>query len=139
HDLGVVAELADRVAVMYAGRIVESGPVDAVLAAPRHPYTRGLLQSMPSTSMPGERLNQIDGMAPSLSGREGGCAFRPRCPNARPECAAAPPPNTIQGDRSYRCYFPIQEAECAISLSSNSRISASVSSSARTWRSACLP
>jgi len=111
HDLGVVAELADRVAVMYAGRIVETGPVDEVLAAPRHPYTKGLLQSMPSTSMPGERLNQIDGMAPSLSGREGGCAFRPRCPRARPECAVAPPPETVQADRSFRCYFPIQEAE----------------------------
>ncbi len=110
HDLGVVAELADRVAVMYAGRIVESGTVEEVLASPRHPYTRGLLQSMPGTSTPGERLSQIDGMAPSLSGREAGCAFRPRCPGARAECAAAPPPNTHEGDRSYRCYFPVQEA-----------------------------
>lgn len=110
HDLGVVAELADRVAVMYAGRIVESGTVEDVLESPRHPYTRGLLRSMPATSAPGERLSQIDGMAPSLSGREAGCAFRPRCPNARPECAVAPPPNTQQADRSYRCYFPVQEA-----------------------------
>ncbi|MFA5591669.1 MAG: ABC transporter ATP-binding protein [Lysobacteraceae bacterium] len=110
HDLGVVAELADRVAVMYAGRIVETGPVEQILSAPRHPYTQGLLQSMPATSEPGARLSQIDGMAPSLSGREAGCTFRPRCPHARPECAAAPPPNTVEADRSYRCYFPLQEA-----------------------------
>ncbi|ETH83622.1 putative oligopeptide transport ATP-binding protein OppD [Bordetella pertussis STO1-CHOC-0017] len=71
HDLGVVAELADRVAVMYAGRIVESGPVDAVLDAPRHPYTRGLLESMPAQTQPGARLRQIDGMAPTLSARRG--------------------------------------------------------------------
>ncbi|MCH1998233.1 ABC transporter ATP-binding protein, partial [Achromobacter xylosoxidans] len=68
HDLGVVAELADRVAVMYAGRIVESGLVEQVLDAPRHPYTRGLLDSMPGATTPGARLHQINGMAPSLAG-----------------------------------------------------------------------
>ena len=66
HDLGVVAELADRVAVMYAGRIVESGPVEQVLDSPRHPYTKGLLDSMPGSTQPGARLHQINGMAPSL-------------------------------------------------------------------------
>src|SRR5690606_39943372 len=64
HDLGVVAELADHVAVMYAGRIVEAGPVAQVLDAPRHPYTRGLLDSMPANTAPGARLHQIEGMAP---------------------------------------------------------------------------
>ena len=107
HDLGVIAELADRVAVMYAGRIVESGTVDEVLSAPRHPYTLGLLDSMPSTSEPGERLHQIDGMAPSLAGREIGCAFRPRCPRAVAACAQQPPEITVEGDRTYRCYVPI--------------------------------
>jgi peptide/nickel transport system ATP-binding protein len=87
HDLGVVAELADRVAVMYAGRIVETGPVAQVLDAPRHPYTRGLLESMPARARPGARLPQIEGMAPSLAARPVGCAFRPRCPSAVTRCA----------------------------------------------------
>src|SRR5690606_33613648 len=84
HDLGVVAELADNVAVMYAGRIVEYGAVDDVLSQPIHPYTQGLLNSMPGTSQPGTRLQQIDGMAPTLTGREQGCTFRPRCAQAHP-------------------------------------------------------
>jgi peptide/nickel transport system ATP-binding protein len=82
HDMGVVAELADKVAVMYAGRIVETGSVQEVLESPRHPYTKGLLNSLPATTKPGEHLNQIDGMAPSLTARHSGCPFRPRCPNA---------------------------------------------------------
>ncbi|MFC3338199.1 ABC transporter ATP-binding protein [Paracandidimonas soli] len=107
HDLGVVAELADKVAVMYAGRIVEYGPVSEVLAAPRHPYTLGLLQSMPAAAAPGSRLNQIDGMAPTLTGRETGCTFRPRCSRARPECASAAPPQTGDDKRYFRCYSPV--------------------------------
>ncbi|MEG1454404.1 MAG: ABC transporter ATP-binding protein, partial [Comamonas sp.] len=75
HDLGVIAELADRVAVMYGGRIVETGTVAEVLDAPRHPYTQGLLNSLPAQATPGARLSQINGMAPSLSGRVPGCAF----------------------------------------------------------------
>ncbi|MGE8611452.1 MAG: ABC transporter ATP-binding protein [Achromobacter veterisilvae] len=114
HDLGVVAELADRVAVMYAGRIVESGPVEQVLDAPRHPYTRGLLDSMPGTTQPGARLHQINGMAPSLAGRPAGCAFRPRCPNAVTRCTEQAPSVTTEGPRSYRCYVPIaREAQSA--------------------------
>ncbi|OZI47426.1 methionine ABC transporter ATP-binding protein [Bordetella genomosp. 5] len=107
HDLGVVAELADRVAVMYAGRIVEVGPVEQILTSPRHPYTRGLLDSMPARSLPGERLHQINGMAPSLSARPSGCAFRPRCPNVIPRCTEKAPAVTTEGARSYRCYVPI--------------------------------
>ncbi len=107
HDLGVVAELADKVAVMYAGRIVESGPVNEVLDAPRHPYTRGLLDSMPARTQPGSRLHQINGMAPSLSARPSGCAFRPRCPNVIPRCTEQPPAATHEGPRSFRCYVPI--------------------------------
>jgi peptide/nickel transport system ATP-binding protein len=108
HDLGVVAELADRVAVMYAGRIVETGPVNQVLDAPRHPYTRGLLESMPARTQPGERLPQIEGMAPSLAARPVGCAFRPRCPDAITRCAEQAPSLVQEGDRSHRCYAPIQ-------------------------------
>jgi len=114
HDLGVVAELADRVAVMYAGRIVESGPVEQVLDAPRHPYTRGLLDSMPGATTPGARLHQINGMAPSLAGRPSGCAFRPRCTHAVTRCTEQAPTVTTEGSRSYRCYVPIaREAEQA--------------------------
>ncbi len=107
HDLGVVAELADHVAVMYAGRIVEAGPVEQVLDAPRHPYTRGLLDSMPANAAPGARLHQIEGMAPSLAGRPAGCAFRPRCPNAITRCAEQAPAAVQEGPRSFRCYVPI--------------------------------
>lgn len=111
HDLGVVAELADRVAVMYAGRIVESGPVDEVLDAPRHPYTRGLLESMPAAAAPGARLRQIDGMAPSLTGRPGGCAFRTRCPRAVVRCAEQAPGLTREEARGYRCHRPLAAGE----------------------------
>ncbi|HCW16380.1 MAG TPA: methionine ABC transporter ATP-binding protein, partial [Achromobacter sp.] len=106
-DLGVVAELADRVAVMYAGRIVESGPVEQVLESPRHPYTKGLLDSMPGATQPGARLHQINGMAPSLAGRPSGCAFRPRCTKVIPRCTEQAPSVTTEGPRSYRCYVPI--------------------------------
>lgn len=107
HDLGVVAELADKVAVMYAGRIVETGSVQEVLESPRHPYTKGLLDSLPATTKPGERLNQINGMAPSLTARPSGCPFRPRCPNAQPCCAEQFPAATQEGSRSFSCYVPI--------------------------------
>ena len=109
HDLGVVAELADRVAVMYAGRIVETGPVAQVLDAPRHPYTRGLLESMPARTLPGARLPQIEGMAPSLAARPVGCAFRPRCPSAVTRCAEQAPAPVQEGDRGYCCYVPLAQ------------------------------
>lgn len=107
HDLGVVAELVDTVAVMYAGRIVEYGPVDEVIRQPHHPYTQGLIGSMPSAATPGQRLQQIDGTAPALHNREVGCTFRPRCKYAQARCAEAPPPVTQMGNRNYRCYFPL--------------------------------
>ncbi|OZI62655.1 ABC transporter ATP-binding protein [Bordetella genomosp. 11] len=110
HDLGVVAELADRIAVMYAGRIVETGPVDEVLDAPRHPYTQGLLRSMPGTAQPGARLRQIDGMAPSLAARPSGCPFRPRCGNAVTRCTEQFPGPTREGARSFHCYAPVARA-----------------------------
>lgn len=106
HDLGVVAELADRVAVMYAGRIVEQGTISEVMDAPRHPYTRGLLQSMPGNSIPGQRLQQIDGMAPPLSARPKGCAFRPRCTRAIDRCAQQAPEPEFSGERVWRCFVP---------------------------------
>ena len=107
HDLGVVAELADRIAVMYAGRIVESGPTGDVLDAPRHPYTRGLLRSMPGNIAPGKRLYQINGMAPNLTTRPMGCAFGPRCDRAQAQCAIQDPALTTEGARTHRCLFPL--------------------------------
>ncbi len=88
HDLAVVSSLADDVCVMYAGRVVERGPADAVLAAPLHPYTAALLGSVPSGHRPGTRLPQLPGAAPIL---DAGCAFRTRCPRAAPDCATPPP------------------------------------------------
>ena len=92
HDLGVIAEMADRVAVMYAGRIVENAPVRELFAAPRHPYTIGLLRSLPELSEPGQRLQPIAGTVPDAWNVPSGCGFRTRCPIARDECAAHEPP-----------------------------------------------
>jgi peptide/nickel transport system ATP-binding protein len=101
HDLSVVAGLADRVAVMYAGRIVEQGSVDEVLDAPRHPYTRGLLDSVPAMAA-GGRLRQIPGMTPSLARLPSGCAFRERCARADERCLVMP-----QLTERARCHHPL--------------------------------
>lgn len=107
HDLAIVAELADRVAVMYAGQIVESGPVDEVLDRPRHPYTLGLLKSSTGTVRPGERLHQIDGNAPRIDARPSGCPFRTRCDRAIPVCSEAYPARQEAGDCTVRCHNPV--------------------------------
>jgi peptide/nickel transport system ATP-binding protein len=105
HDLGVIAETADRVAVMYAGRIVETGPVRAILRTPQHPYTRGLLASIPG-GRPGARLRAIDGTVPSLDRLPPGCAFNPRCPDRFEPCAGAPPPDYAVGaEQTAKCYL----------------------------------
>lgn len=109
HDLATVSSLADRVLVMYAGRIVESGPVGAVLRAPLHPYTRGLLDSLPAMATPGQKLRQIPGAAPSLLALPAGCAFAPRCPRADGACAA-PPPEAAHGTRRAACHHPLEAA-----------------------------
>jgi peptide/nickel transport system ATP-binding protein len=108
HDLAVVSRLADRIAVMYAGRIVESGPVSDVLARPLHPYTAGLIDSVPSRNRRGERLRQIPGMAPSVARLPAGCAFAPRCARADAACAQAVPLLTA-GPREHRCVHPLPE------------------------------
>jgi oligopeptide/dipeptide ABC transporter ATP-binding protein len=105
HDLGVVAETADRVAVMYAGRIVETGPVRAIFRAPQHPYTRGLLASIPGGAR-GKRLRAIDGSVPRLGALPPGCAFNPRCPDRFDPCTVAPPPEFVVGpEHGARCYL----------------------------------
>jgi len=109
HDLAVVAGLADRIAVMYAGRIVELGGADEVLEAPHHPYTRGLLDSVPAATAPGQRLRQISGSTPSLLKLAPGCAFRERCSRAAAACNAMPELDD-RDCRRVRCHFPLIEA-----------------------------
>ena len=92
HDLGVVADFADRVAVMYSGRVVETAPVNRIFDAPGHPYTAGLLASMPDLSELRPRMRTIDGTAPTLGEDVGGCRFHPRCPVMRPACTQIDPP-----------------------------------------------
>jgi peptide/nickel transport system ATP-binding protein len=111
HDLAVVAELADRIAVMYAGRIVEAGTVAEVLDHPRHPYTRGLLDSVPDVGVRGRRLAQIEGMAPRLDSRPAGCAFAPRCPRATGSCRETDPPEKLEFGRHTRCHHPLLPGE----------------------------
>jgi peptide/nickel transport system ATP-binding protein len=93
HDLGVVAQTCSRIAVMYAGRIVEAGPKRTVLGRPLHPYTEGLITSQPGSGEPGERLVSIPGQPPGLSDRPTGCPFAPRCRYAEAACTLAPPPD----------------------------------------------
>lgn len=106
HDLSVVAGLADTVAVMYAGKIIEHGTVQQVLEQPRHPYTQGLIASAPSRQTPGRQLQQIPGMTPSLSQLPAGCAFRPRCAYASSICEQIPLSRTVDG-RELRCHHPL--------------------------------
>ena len=104
HDLGVVAETADRVAVMYAGRIVEQSPVRDLFADPLHPYTRGLLKSMPGQE-PGRTLHAIPGVVPALGNLPPGCTFAPRCPARFEPCDKARPGDAVIGDRRVKCYL----------------------------------
>ena len=110
HDLAVVAGLADKICVMYAGRIVEQGAIDDVLDHPVHPYTRGLLGSVPGHNTRGHRLYQIPGMAPSLLNLPEGCAFGARCPKADGACTAQPEIEEPLAGRQVRCFHPHLEA-----------------------------
>lgn len=105
HDLGVVAETADRVAIMYAGRIVEQAPVRDIFRKPAHPYTRGLLASIPGGAA-GSRLHAIEGTVPNLASLPPGCSFAPRCSERMPACSAAfPEATTLAPGHSVRCYL----------------------------------
>lgn len=108
HDLSLVSSLADRICVMYAGKVVEQGSVREILEFPRHPYTRGLMESTPSRNVRGQAMKQIPGMAPLLSALPSGCAFRPRCPRATPVCESTPAQTFLGGDRSLRCHHPLE-------------------------------
>ncbi|MGE5640925.1 MAG: ABC transporter ATP-binding protein [Clostridia bacterium] len=112
HDLGVIAETADRLAVMYAGRIAELGPVRAVLRAPHHPYTAGLMASIPKSAVGGvrQRLAQIEGAMPRLNAIPSGCAFHPRCPHRFARCTAERPDLLAAGAGSAACWLLAAEA-----------------------------
>ena len=109
HDMGVIAETCDRVAVMYAGRIVEIGPVDEVIHHPAHPYTVGLMASVPSLDDAGGRLAQIQGALPRLDEIPAGCAFHPRCPKASPRCGDERPELALVQRTRAACWWPIIE------------------------------
>ncbi|MGE0225159.1 MAG: ABC transporter ATP-binding protein [Acetobacteraceae bacterium] len=107
HDLSVISGLADRIAVMYAGRIVEAGEASTVLDRPFHPYTHGLIGSVPSRNRRGEKLRQIPGMTPSLLSLPPGCAFRTRCPRADATCEQEPPDGELAPGHTARCFHPL--------------------------------
>ena len=113
HDMGVIAETCDRVAVMYAGRIVEIGPVHDVIHAPAHPYTVGLMGSIPAMDDDRERLLQIDGAMPRLTAIPSGCAFNPRCPRVFDRCRIERPELRPVAATRAACWLHVAPKECA--------------------------
>jgi peptide/nickel transport system ATP-binding protein len=111
HDMGVIAETADRVAVMYAGRIAEIGPVRAVVKAPRHPYAKGLMGSIPTLATDADRLVQIPGAMPRLSAIPKGCAFNPRCAAAFARCLSERPEPMATDAGAVACFLYPPERE----------------------------
>lgn len=114
HDLAVIAGTCDRVVVMYAGRVVETGPVADLLDEPLHPYTRGLIDAIPSIDVTRDRLAQIDGAMPRPDSVPGGCAFHPRCPSRLLRCKVEVPPSFGAGQRRVACWLheaPVPETE----------------------------
>jgi oligopeptide/dipeptide ABC transporter ATP-binding protein len=107
HDFGVVAKMCDRVAVMYAGQIVEQGPVREIFRHPKHWYTSALLDSVPTLDQALDRLPTISGSPPAVAARPQGCRFHPRCPNARAKCLETPPIAEIAPAHDVRCWFPL--------------------------------
>ena len=107
HDLGVVSEVTQRVLVMYAGRIIEQGPTQEVIAAPMHPYTQGLIGALPEKAQAGQPLNQIPGVMPSLQAIPSGCPFHPRCQYAKEICTQKLPPLSPDSTRTVACHFPL--------------------------------
>ena len=110
HDLAVIAEMADRVNVMYCGKIVETGPVKRIINQCSHPYTNGLIGSIPSADEKKERLSTIEGVVPNMFELPNGCKFEPRCQNRQPICCEKEPSlKEINGAHKVACYFPVEE------------------------------
>jgi oligopeptide transport system ATP-binding protein len=105
HDLGVVAEMADDLGVMYAGALVEIGPIAEVFKSPQHPYTKALLRAIPAQYKSDGPLQSIAGSVPNLSRLPAGCSFHPRCPLARPVCRVDPPPVLPNTPHASACHF----------------------------------
>ncbi|MCB1851940.1 MAG: ABC transporter ATP-binding protein [Gammaproteobacteria bacterium] len=105
HDLGVVAQVTQRAIVMYAGRIVEEGATRSIIDSARHPYTQGLINALPERTRPGERLNQIPGLMPSLLDIPAGCAFHPRCPHTLTVCRSQVPGYSGSAQRRVACHW----------------------------------
>jgi oligopeptide/dipeptide ABC transporter ATP-binding protein len=106
HDLSVIAEMADRVLVMYAGKVVEEADVETLFHDPQHPYTQGLIESRPAIDTEQQRLRFIPGNVPNPLHMPGGCPFHPRCPHAMAVCAGEmPPERTLRGGHSVRCWL----------------------------------
>jgi len=107
HDMGVVANVADRISVMYAGRIVEEAPVHDIYARPAHPYTKALLESIPRLDLKGQQLSVIKGLPPNLMNIPAGCAFNPRCRYAQDICRRDPEPplHRVEAGRGSACHF----------------------------------
>ena len=114
HDLAVVAEMVDKITVLYCGKVVETGPVREVIDTPAHPYTRGLIDSIPNPAHRLPRLNQIPGTVPDVRNLPAGCSFRDRCPRAQAICAENEPPLTPQrGGQHAACHFPVTATQTA--------------------------
>ena len=111
HDMGVIAEAADRIAVMYAGRMAELGPVRDVITKPHHPYTAGLMASTPVASRGQKRLRQIPGAMPRLDALPDGCAFHPRCEKATDKCRAEPGPTLAADEGRAACWYPLTQTK----------------------------
>ena len=110
HDLGVVAEIADTVAAMYGGQVVEQGPVEEVFRSPQHPYTIGLMSAMPRLDRPGDRLVIVPGTVPTISKMPDGCRFRTRCAFATSRCRTRPQPTGVAPDHDVAChYVPLEQ------------------------------
>lgn len=109
HDLALVAEAADRIVVMYAGQVVETGPVDELFAAPQHPYTQALLNSLPESSLGHRRLQALGGVVPGANDRPTGCLLSSRCPNAQDHCRQQEPEATGSIERQVKCFFPLNQ------------------------------
>jgi oligopeptide/dipeptide ABC transporter ATP-binding protein len=112
HDMGVVAEVTDHVLVMYAGEIVESGDVSSIFKSPLHPYTKGLLRSIPRPDCTEDRLATIEGTVPNLVNMPEGCRFAQRCPHCTETCLHKSPPLTTVGEgRRVRCHLAVKQEE----------------------------